>query len=169
MAYGIGDVPSFIPGEKGYRPPGGGVDIFGSTTGIDFQDILSKLSGVNPLVPILSKLGGGLFSLLAGPSWSEKKKKELYGYLSNLRNRPLIQDNRIRQLQPLVEQSITPYLKQIASTSSRVGTGSGDFIGELLREAQGRMSEKELAMRWEAIKANAMAPIQISQLMARLV
>jgi len=138
--------------------------------GQSYQNILPmKLAAPNPWLTLGSQGLGGLLSLLGGQSWGEKKRKDLFGYLEQLKRRPLINPNAANQFIPQIEQSLVPFLNKLGQRGSQsVGTNSGVFTGEMLREGHAGLSGQMLPIMKMIMEMNAQAPLDITRLQAGL-
>lgn len=136
--------------------------------GFDFGDL--ALTGVNPLLGIGAKLGGGLLSLLGGKSGREKDRGRLFNFLEQLKRRPAIDPQSAKQFIPQIETSLTPLLNRLGrSRAGRVGTASGVGVGETLRQAQGQFGSQLLDIMRRIQEINARRPLDIARTQARLV
>ncbi len=142
----------------------------GSQQGSGIEDILKRLKTSNPLIDIGSKFAGGLFGLLSGKSQQEKNRESLFGDLERLKGRPAIDPSSIDQFLPQIEESLKPLLERLGkSRATKVGTGSGVGIGEVLRQSQGQFGGQLLEIMRQIQQINAQRPLQIAQAQSRLV
>lgn len=141
-----------------------------SNAGRPYQIPMLQMQAPNPWMRLGTKGAQGLFSLLGGKSWGEKKREDLFGYLDSIKGKPLINPNAVNQFVPQIEQSIVPFLNKINRESSRaVGLRSGVATGEAMQAAHAGLSAKMLPIMQMIMEMNARAPLDISRLQAGLV
>lgn len=123
----------------------------------------------NPLIDIGSKAAGGLFSMLAGPTWQDKGSKWLFDYLKQTMNKPVIGRGQIDSFLPGLEASLAPSRNAFAGQAAkRVGLGSGVGQGEMAHRGYGDLMKLFNELKQRAMFTNAQAPMQKANLMSSL-